>query len=70
MTRDPKHTKLQIMLAESIGKAPDSPEVTAAIDAVAEWFEIVIAEIGLMPAAIPTLMRWQYLQGQLMDDAV
>jgi len=35
---------------------------------MADWFEIVISEIGLMPNIVPTLLRWQYLQGQLMED--
>jgi hypothetical protein len=68
MTRNPKHTKLQIMIGEALDYAPDSPKVTAVIDAMAIWFEVVISEIGIMPSAIPTLLRWQYLQGQLIDD--
>lgn len=68
MTETPKHTKLQVMLSEAIGQPPDSPEVTAAINTMADWFEIVISEIGLMPNIVPTLLRWQYLQGQLMED--
>ncbi len=63
----PKHTKLQIMVGEALDYAPDSPKVTAAIDATAQWFEIVLDQMGLQPSAIPALLRWQYLQGELTE---
>jgi hypothetical protein len=62
-----KHTRLQIMLGEALDYAPDSPKVTAVIDSMADWFELVLGEIGIQPSSIPTLLRWQYLQGELMD---
>jgi hypothetical protein len=61
-----KTTKLQIMMGEALDYAPDSPKVTAAIDAMATWFEIVLEDMGIQPSAIPALLRWQYLHGQLM----
>jgi signal transduction histidine kinase len=61
-----KITKLQIMVGEALDYAPDSPKVTAAIDAMATWFEIVMEDMGIQPSAIPALVRWQYLHGQLM----
>jgi hypothetical protein len=63
-----KHTKLQIMLGEALDYAPDSPKVTAVIDVMANWFELVGETIGIQPSAIPCLLRWQYLQGELTED--
>lgn len=61
-------SKLQIMLAEELGKDPDSVEVTAVIEITANWFEFVLEQMGLAPSCIPTLLRWQYLQGQYEKD--
>jgi hypothetical protein len=63
-----KHTKLQIMIGEALDYAPDSPKVTAVIDATAEWFEFLLDQMGVMPSAIPALLRWQYIHGELCDD--
>ena len=63
-----KHTKLQIMLGEALDRHPESSDVTAVIDATAAWFEIVLENIGVQPSAIPCLLRWQYLQGEPMED--
>ena len=63
-----KHTKLQIMLGRALDYAPDSTKVAAVIDATATWFEIVGENVGIQPSAIPALLRWQYLQGELMGD--
>jgi len=65
-----KHTKLQIMVGEALDYAPDSPKVTAVIDATAEWFEVLLENMGVQPSSIPTLLRWQYQQGELLypDD--
>ena len=63
-----KHTKLQIMLGEALDRHPESSDVTAVIDVMANWFELVGETIGIQPSAIPALLRWQYLQGDLMGD--
>jgi hypothetical protein len=63
-----KHTKLQKMLGLALDQAPDSSDVSAVIDATATWFEYVLNEIGLTPTCIPTLLRWQYLQGELLEE--
>ena len=63
-----KHTKLQLMLGRALDYAPDSLKVAAVIDATATWFEIVGENIGIQPSSIPALLRWQYLQGELMED--
>ena len=62
-----KYTKLQQMLAEGMECEPGDPQVAAAIEKTAEWFEIVLETMGLQPTAIPALLRWQYLQGELME---
>ena len=61
-----KYTKLQQMLAEGMGCEPGDPEVAAAIEKIAEWFEIVLETMGLQPTAIPALVRWQGGQGELL----
>ncbi len=65
-----KYTKLQLMLAEGMECEPGDPQVAAAIEKTAEWFEIVLDTIGLQPTAIPALVRWQGVQGELLypDD--
>ncbi len=55
-----KYTKLQEMLGETLDREPDSMEVTAIIDTMAEWFDLVLEDIGIMPSCIPALLRWQY----------
>ncbi len=64
----PKHTKLQIMVAKALDLGPEDNDVTAVIEATAEWFEILLENMGIQPSAIPALLRWQYLQGELIDD--
>jgi hypothetical protein len=56
-----KFTKLQEMLGEALEKEPSSAEVVEVIDTMAEWFELLLEDMGLEPASIPSLLRWQYL---------
>jgi hypothetical protein len=57
-----KFTKLQEMLAEALDREPDSLLVMEVIDTMAEWFELVLEDMGIEPASIPSLLRWQYLR--------
>jgi len=57
-------TKLQEMLGEALEKEPGSAEVVEVIDTMAEWFELLLEDMGLEPASIPSLLRWQYLHGE------
>jgi len=54
-------TKLQEMLGEALEKEPSSAEVVEVIDTMAEWFELLLEDMGIEPASIPSLLRWQYL---------
>jgi hypothetical protein len=63
-----KHTKLQELVAETLGVAPDSQEVTDTIEVFAGWFELVLEDIGLEPASIPSLLRWQYVGPKTVDE--
>jgi hypothetical protein len=65
-----KYTKLQQMLAEGLQCGPDDPRVAAAIEKTAEWFSILLESMGIQPSSVPSLLRWQYLQGELLypDD--
>jgi hypothetical protein len=56
------------MLGEALDRYPESSDVTAVIDVMANWFELVGETIGIQPSAIPALLRWQHLQGELMGD--
>jgi hypothetical protein len=38
------------------------------IDAVAEWFEDVLENVGMQPTVIPTLLRWQAHQHEYLND--
>ncbi len=55
-----KSTKLQEMLAKALDREPDSLLVMEVIDTMAEWFELLLEDMGLEPASIPSLLRWQY----------
>lgn len=59
-----KFTKLQEMLAEALDRPEDSIDVTSVIDTMAEWFELVLEDMGIEPASIPSLLRWQYLHSE------
>jgi hypothetical protein len=65
-----KYTKLQLMIAEGMECEPGDPKVSVAIEKTAEWFELVLETMGLQPTAIPALVRWQGVQGDLLypDD--
>jgi hypothetical protein len=63
-----KYTKLQLMLAEGMGCEPSDPQVAAAIEKTAEWFEIVLETMGLQPAAIPALVRWQHWHSVITEE--
>jgi hypothetical protein len=56
-----KFTKLQEMLGEALEKEPGSAEVVEVIDTMAEWFELLLEDMGIEPASISSLLRWQYL---------
>jgi len=58
-----KFTKLQQMIAEAMEDdiLPDDPQVIAVIDVMAEWFELLLEDMGIEPVSIPSLLRWQYL---------
>jgi hypothetical protein len=59
-----KFTKLQEMLGEALEKEPGSAEVVEVIDTIAEWFELLLEDMGIEPASIPSLLRWQYLHSE------
>jgi len=61
-------TKLQEMLGEALDREPNSSDVTAVINAMAEWFELLLENMGIEPASIPVLLRWQYLHSQSNPD--
>jgi hypothetical protein len=61
-------TKLQEMLGEALEKEPGSTEVVEVIDTMAEWFEFLLEDMGLEPASIPSLLRWQYLHSDYANN--
>lgn len=40
----------------------------AVIDTTADWFENVGQSLGIVPSAIPTLLRWQAHQHEHLDE--
>jgi hypothetical protein len=64
----PKHTKLEQMIGDALDREPESNDVSAVIEATAQWFELLLGQIGVQPSAIPALLRWQYLQRQFIED--
>ncbi len=62
-------TKLLKMVEDAINRAPDDEEIMAqfVVDATADWFEIVLEDIGIQPSSIPSLLRWQAHQHEYME---
>ena len=62
-------TKLLKMVEDAINRAPDDEEIMAqfVVDATADWFEIVLEDMGIQPSSIPTLLRWQAHQHEYME---
>lgn len=63
-------TKLLTMVTESLDTAPpdSEAEAQAAIYAVAEWFDELLETMGVLPSSIPTLLRWQANQHEVLDN--
>lgn len=53
-------TKLQEMIGETICREPNSSYVAEVIETMAEWFDLVLEDMGIEPSSIPALLRWQY----------
>ena len=66
---EPDRTKLLKMVEDAINRAPDDEEIMAqfVVDATADWFEIVLENMGIQPSSIPTLLRWQAHQHEYME---
>jgi hypothetical protein len=62
----PKHTKLQLALGQALNCEPDDGKVTLVLETMALWFEYALEHVGMQPNVIPTLLRWQYQQGELL----
>jgi hypothetical protein len=65
-----KYTKLQLALGQALNCEPDDGKVTLVLETMAIWFEYALEHVGMNPTVIPTLLRWQYQQGELLynDD--
>lgn len=63
-------TKLLKAVEEAIDVAPPTSEgqARAAIIAVADWFDELLETMGVLPAAIPSLLRWQANQHHYLGD--
>lgn len=64
-----KYAKLQHMLGDAIGVPPGDPKVDASIEAVAQWFELLLDNMGIQPSSIPALVRWQYWHSKVTELA-
>lgn len=65
-----EYTKLLKMVIEEQDTAPPDPEcqARAAICAVADWFDELLLTMGVMPSAIPALLRWQANQHEYLGE--
>jgi hypothetical protein len=63
-----KYTLLQKMLAEKLNKDPGDQLVTDVIEATAIWFEYVLEDMGIMPSAISSLLRWQHFHSEYQEE--
>ena len=63
-------TKLLKMVEAAIEVSPPDTELEAraAIDAVADWFDELLETMGVMPSAIPALLRWQAHQHEYLGE--
>jgi hypothetical protein len=64
-----KFTKLQLMLGEALNKRADDQQVVEVIDTMAEWFELLLEDMGIEPVSIPSLLRWQYLHSDAGQES-
>ena len=62
-----KFTKLQEMIGETICQKPNSGYVAEVIETMAEWFDLVLGDMGIEPSSIPALLRWQYHETEWPD---
>jgi hypothetical protein len=62
------YTKLQRMIGDALDYPPGHPKVDATLEAVAEWFELLLENMGIQPTAIPALVRWQYWQSKITQE--
>ena len=60
-------TKLQEMIGETICQEPNSSYVAEVIETMAEWFDLVLEDMGIQPSSIPALLRWQYHETEWPD---
>ena len=65
-----EYTKLlKMVMAELETAPPDTKaEAQAAIYAVADWFDELLETMGVMPSAIPALLRWQANQHEYLGE--
>lgn len=63
-------TKLLKMVMAELETAPPNTEAEAqaAICAVADWFDELLETMGVMPSAIPALLRWQANQHEYLGE--
>lgn len=63
-------TKLLKMVIKELEKSPPNSEcqAQAAIYAVADWFDELLLQMGVIPESIPTLLRWQANQHDYLND--
>jgi hypothetical protein len=61
-------TKLQRMIGDALDYPPDHPKVDATIEAMAQWFELLLENMGIQPSSVPALVRWQYWQSKITQE--
>ncbi len=62
------YTKLQRMIGEALDYPPGHPKVDATIEAMAQWFELLLEHMGIQPSSVPALVRWQYWESKIRQE--
>ena len=62
------YTKLQHMIGDALDYPPGHPKVDSTIEAVAQWFELLLENMGIQPSSVPALVRWQYWQSKITQE--
>jgi len=62
------YTKLQRMIGDALDYPPGHPKVDATIEVMAQWFELLLENMGIQPSSVPALVRWQYWQSKITQE--
>jgi hypothetical protein len=62
------YTKLQRMIGDALNYPPGNPKVDVTIEAMAQWFELLLEHMSIQPSSVPALVRWQYWESKIRQE--